>query len=132
MSQANPNPSGGGGALGLFAGFNVIAFVLVYLLVEETKQRSLEDLEQIYNVSKRTFVQYVATVHLPWVLRRWVMCSDEEKPELWDDATKEVTRPVEMVNMSRPGSPVVFSAQQDNGPQDLVGDGRPGPSIRYE
>ncbi|MBE3046349.1 MFS transporter [Candidatus Bathyarchaeota archaeon] len=133
VEKPEDNPPGGGGALGLFAGFNVVAFVLVYLFVEETKQRSLEDLEQIYNVPKRRFVRFQATVHLPWFLKRWFLCSDEKKPDFYEDDTKHVTRPAqEMIDMSPPGSPVVLSAQQDKGPQDPVGDGRPGSRGRYE
>ncbi|CAI4210954.1 unnamed protein product [Parascedosporium putredinis] len=86
---------GGGGALGLFAGLNVVAFILVYLLVEETKQRDLEDLEQIYAVPKREFARFQATVHLPWFLRRVFLCSQEPKPDLYDDTTGNVVPPDE-------------------------------------
>jgi hypothetical protein len=78
---------GGGGPLGLFAGFNVIAFLLVYFIVEETKQMSLEDLEQIYKVPKRDFAKFQATEYLPWILRRLLKLSNEEKPNLYDDNT---------------------------------------------
>ena len=123
----------GGGALGLFAGFNVVAFILVYLFVEETKQRSLEDLEQIYNVSKRKFARFQATVHLPWFLRRWFLCSDEAKPDFYDDTTKDVTRPEEeMVEMSPPGSPVAVLTAQDKRLWDVAEDERPGSRSRYE
>lgn len=124
------NPKGGGGALGIFSGFNVVAFVLIYFLVEETKQRSLEDLEQIYNVGKRKFARYQATVHLPYILRRWFLCSDEAKPDFYDDATKDVTRPdEEMAEMSPPGSP---AKHWDRGPYDVPVDDRPGSRSRYE
>lgn len=127
------NPSGGGGSLGLFAGFNAVAFVLVYLFVEETKQRSLEDLEQIYNISKRKFARFQATVHLPWFLRRWLLCSDEGKPDFYDDTTKDVTRPEEeMVGMSPPGSPVVVPGPQDRGFGNVAVDERPGSRSRYD
>lgn len=35
------------GALGLFAGLNVVAFVMIFLWVPETKQRTLEELDAI-------------------------------------------------------------------------------------
>lgn len=38
---------GNTGALGLFAGLNVVAFVMIFLLVPETKQRTLEELDSI-------------------------------------------------------------------------------------
>jgi hypothetical protein len=86
---------GGAGSLGLFAGLNVVALVMVFLLVEETKQRDLEDLDQIYRISKRQFMRYQATVNLPWLLK-WVFCLNTgEKPDFYEDATKDVTAPDE-------------------------------------
>jgi len=82
-----------GGDLGLFSGFNVLALIMVFLLVEETKQLDLEDLDQIYEVSKRKFAMFQATVHLPWILRKVFLCSDEEKPDFYNDTTIEVTPP---------------------------------------
>ena len=125
--------SGGGGALGLFAGFNAVAFVLVFLLVEETKQRSLEDLEQIYNISKRRFATFQATVQLPWFLKRWLLGAREEKPDFYDDSTKNVTSPdEEMMGPSPPGSPVGVLAPADRWTGDVVLDDRPGSRSRYE
>lgn len=56
---------GDGGSLGLFAGLNVIAFVLVLLLVEETKGRSLEELDLVFAVSKRRFMSFQIRKYLP-------------------------------------------------------------------
>ncbi|KAL1630739.1 hypothetical protein SLS54_000610 [Diplodia seriata] len=39
---------GNTGALGLFAGLNVLAFVMIFLWVPETKQRTLEELDSIF------------------------------------------------------------------------------------
>ena len=39
------------GAFGLYAGFNVVAFVMIFFLVPETKQRTLEELDYIFAVS---------------------------------------------------------------------------------
>ena len=86
---------GGAGSLGLFAGLNVVALVMVFLLVEETKQRDLEDLDQIYRVSKRKFARYQATVHLPWLLKRAFCLGAGDKPDFYEDATKDVTAPDE-------------------------------------
>ncbi|KAI0436780.1 hypothetical protein F4803DRAFT_556668 [Xylaria telfairii] len=75
----NLHPSG---SLGLFSGFNFIAFILVYLLVEETKELSLEDLSYVLNGSKRKFVRYqVAWVN--WFVRRYLMGNRENRaPEM--------------------------------------------------
>lgn len=127
------NAPGGGGALGLFSGFNLVAFIIIYFLVEETKQRSLEDLEQIYNVGKRKFARYQATVHLPYIFRRIFLRSDEARPDFYDDTTKDVTRPEEdLEEASPPGSPVGVTVNQDKGVWDVVVDDRPGSRSRYE
>ena len=76
---------GDGGCLGLFAGLNLLAFVLVFLLVEETKRRSLEDLDWIFAVPKRTFVRYQMQTYLPWFLRRYFIGVREDKPSLYED-----------------------------------------------
>ncbi|KAJ8126683.1 hypothetical protein O1611_g6954 [Lasiodiplodia mahajangana] len=70
------------GSLGLFSGLNFVAFILVYLLVEETKELSLEHLSYVLNGSKRKFVEY-QVARVGWFIRRYVMGNrDEEHPEL--------------------------------------------------
>ncbi|KEZ39179.1 hypothetical protein SAPIO_CDS9836 [Scedosporium apiospermum] len=131
--NSSGNPRGGGGALGLFAGFNVLAFVLVYLLVEETKQRDLEDLDQIYAVSKRKFAKFQATVHLPWFFRRVFTCSTDPKPDFYDDTTNTVIAPDVGArgDISPPGSPIPGAGSEDKGPIATVTDTRPGSGGRY-
>ncbi|KAI0483537.1 sugar transporter-domain-containing protein [Xylaria cf. heliscus] len=75
----NLHPSG---SLGLFSGFNFIALILVYLLVEETKELSLEHLSYVLNGSKREFVRHqVARVN--WFVKRYLMGNRGSKaPEL--------------------------------------------------
>jgi hypothetical protein len=60
------------GSLGLFSGFNVIAFFLVFLFVEETGQISLEDLDFIYNVPKREFWRHQVFKYLPWLFGTYI------------------------------------------------------------
>lgn len=77
---------GNPGTLGLFAGLNLVAFVLVFLLVEETKRRSLEDLDLVFAVPKRAFIRYQVFEYLPWFWRRYARGRrDEEKPSLYID-----------------------------------------------
>jgi hypothetical protein len=54
--------------LGLFSGFTVLAFLLVFLFVEETRKMSLEDLDFVYGVSKIKFMHYQVCKYLPWLL----------------------------------------------------------------
>lgn len=58
--------------LGAFAGFNLVAFVLVFLYVEETRLVSLEDLDFVYAVPKSVFWRFQAFTYLPWLLREYV------------------------------------------------------------
>lgn len=69
---------GHGGSLGLFAVFNIICFVMVFFLVEETKRRSLEELDQIFATPKADFMRFQAMKYLPWFLRRWLLCQHNE------------------------------------------------------
>ncbi|KAI0888075.1 uncharacterized protein GGS22DRAFT_197936 [Annulohypoxylon maeteangense] len=73
------------GSLGLFAGLNFVAFILVFLFVEETKRRSLEDLDLIFAFRKRDFVRHQLTKYLPWFFRRYVLRRRERKPLLYRD-----------------------------------------------
>jgi hypothetical protein len=75
-----------GGALGLFAGLNIVALVLVFLLVEETKRRSLEDLDLIFAVSKRKFMGFQIKRYLPWFIRHYFFGSFDAQPQFYHDA----------------------------------------------
>lgn len=74
-----------GGSLALFAGLNLLAFVLVFLFVEETKRRSLEDLDLVFAVRKRDFVRHQVSRYLPWFFRRYALGRAEDKPSLYVD-----------------------------------------------
>ncbi|UNI17455.1 hypothetical protein JDV02_003796 [Purpureocillium takamizusanense] len=76
---------GQAGSLGLFAALNVLALVLVFLLVEETKRRSLEDLDHIFAVSKRDFMRFQVTEILPWFLGKVLLRNKTKRPQLYKD-----------------------------------------------
>ncbi|KAF3059180.1 Hexose transporter HXT8 [Trichoderma lentiforme] len=73
------------GALGLFSGLNIVALVMVFLLVEETKRRTLEELDHIFAVSKRKFMRYQLFEYLPWLIQRYILGSPKPRPELYKD-----------------------------------------------
>jgi len=79
------NGLGDGGSLGFFAGLNILAFILVFFLMEETKGRSLEDLDLVFAVSKRRFMSFQVQEYLPWFIRRYILNKDESPPELYHD-----------------------------------------------
>ncbi|KAK1761997.1 hypothetical protein QBC33DRAFT_602390 [Phialemonium atrogriseum] len=75
-----------GGTLALFSGLNLVALALVFALVEETKRRSLEDLDLVFAVPKRAHVRYQLGTYLPWFARRYLLGRrGEEKPSLYVD-----------------------------------------------
>ncbi|KAK4152217.1 putative polyol transporter 1 [Chaetomidium leptoderma] len=61
------------GAFCLYAGFNVVALVMIFFWVPETKQRTLEELDYVFAVPTRQFAKYQLTVALPWFFKRWVL-----------------------------------------------------------
>ena len=53
------------GAFGLYAGFNVVAFVMIFFLVPETKQRTLEELDYIFAVSTQPPYRNFSMIAVP-------------------------------------------------------------------
>ncbi|KAK5221111.1 hypothetical protein LTR72_006670 [Exophiala xenobiotica] len=60
------------GAFGFFAGLNIVALVMIFLWVPETKQRSLEELDYIFAVPTRRFISYNMRTWLPWFVKRYI------------------------------------------------------------
>ncbi|GME39391.1 sugar transporter [Neofusicoccum parvum] len=72
------------GAFGFYAGLNVVALVLIFLFLPETKQRTLEELDYVFAVPTRTHASFQATKVLPWWTRRYVLGrKGEPEPELY-------------------------------------------------
>jgi MFS family permease len=61
------------GVFGFYAGTNIIALVMIFLWVPETKQRTLEELDYIFAVPTRTHMRYQLTKALPWWFNHWVL-----------------------------------------------------------
>lgn len=57
-----------------------MAFVLIVLLVEETKERSLESLDVIFRFPKSQFVSWQVRQYLPWFFKRYIF-RERPKPE---------------------------------------------------
>lgn len=69
------------GAMGFYAGLNIIAFCMIFLWVPETKQRTLEELDYIFGVPTKRFINYNFKVALPWWIQRWVFFNKNAKLE---------------------------------------------------
>ncbi|KAL2814236.1 hypothetical protein BDW59DRAFT_176517 [Aspergillus cavernicola] len=61
------------GAFGFYAGLNVIALIMIFFWVPETKQRTLEELDYIFAVPTRTHMRYQLFEVLPWWFKRYVL-----------------------------------------------------------
>jgi MFS family permease len=61
------------GAFGFYAGMNVLALIMIFFWVPETKERTLEELDYIFAVPVRTFAKYQVGTALPWWFKRWVL-----------------------------------------------------------
>ncbi|OJJ50259.1 hypothetical protein ASPZODRAFT_139573 [Penicilliopsis zonata CBS 506.65] len=64
------------GAFGFYAGLNVTAFVMIYLWVPETKQRTLEELDYVFAVPTRVHMHYQVFKALPWWFRKYIFRQD--------------------------------------------------------
>ncbi|KAF9766193.1 hypothetical protein IL306_001439 [Fusarium sp. DS 682] len=81
------------GTLGFFAGLNIVAFVLIFFFVEETKQLTLEELDQVFNNPKSRFAHYQLTKRLPFLSKRYLLWrKDVERPLAYDEWAMEDNR----------------------------------------
>merc|ERR1711964_394611 len=61
------------GAFGFYAGLNLIAWFLIFAFVRETKQLTLEELDQVFSVPTKTFLGYELKVQLPYFLKTSIL-----------------------------------------------------------
>lgn len=78
---AIPKTLGVVGAFCLYAGFNLVALVMIFLFVPETKQRTLEELDYVFAVSTHTFINYQLKVWLPLFVKHNVLLNKSAKLE---------------------------------------------------
>ncbi|GAB1739619.1 hypothetical protein NU219Hw_g4568t1 [Hortaea werneckii] len=60
------------GAFGFYAGLNVVAFLVIFFVVPETKKRTLEELDFVFGVPTTRHAAYQLKVWLPWWIQRYV------------------------------------------------------------
>ncbi|KAF2265552.1 sugar transporter-like protein [Lojkania enalia] len=60
------------GAFGFYAGLNIVALVMIFLFVPETKQRTLEELDYIFAIPTRRFISHQCGTVLPWWIQTYV------------------------------------------------------------
>ncbi|KAI6441159.1 hypothetical protein MCOR22_006724 [Pyricularia oryzae] len=69
------------GVFGFYAGLNVLALIMIFLWVPETKQRTLEELDYVFGSPTAKFINYQCTKALPWWFKRWVLFDRNAKLE---------------------------------------------------
>jgi hypothetical protein len=68
------------GAFAFYAGLNLIAWFLIFCFVRETKQLTLEEIDQVFSVPTKEFLAYETKTWLPYFIRRHVLRKNIEKP----------------------------------------------------
>ncbi|OTA94756.1 hypothetical protein M434DRAFT_29593 [Hypoxylon sp. CO27-5] len=66
-------------AFGLYAGLNMVAFLVIFLIVPETKQRTLEELDYIFGVPTSKHIAYQIKTWLPWWIKRYIFFQRDAK-----------------------------------------------------
>ncbi|KAF9484498.1 hypothetical protein BDN70DRAFT_872527 [Pholiota conissans] len=81
------------GAFGFYAGLNVMAFIMIFFLLPETKQRTLEELDYVFAVPTSKHVSYQWKRYLPYFFKRWILLhKDAELEPLYNfDEVESIT-----------------------------------------
>ncbi|KAH7402230.1 sugar transporter-like protein [Phaeosphaeria sp. MPI-PUGE-AT-0046c] len=74
------------GAFGFYAGLNLIAWGMIFCFVRETKQLTLEELDQVFSVPTSVYLKYETKVWLPYFFKRHIFRKNIPKPALLDTA----------------------------------------------
>lgn len=83
------------GVFCFYAGLNVVALVLIFLFVPETKQRTLEELDYVFAVPTHTHIAYQFRKALPYWFKRHVLMQKSARLEPlynFDDGIADETR----------------------------------------
>ncbi len=70
----------GTGAFGFYAGLNLIAWFMIFCFVRETKQLTLEEIDQVFSVPTKDFISHELTVWLPYFIKRHIFRKRIPKP----------------------------------------------------
>lgn len=68
------------GAFGFYAGLNLIAWFMIFCFVRETKQLTLEEIDQVFSVPTKQFLGYELKIWLPYFIKRHILRKKIVKP----------------------------------------------------
>ncbi|KAG6840947.1 hypothetical protein C0991_003131 [Blastosporella zonata] len=81
-----------GFAFGFYAGLNIVALVMIFFLMPETKQRTLEELDYVFAVPTSRHISYQAKTFLPYWIRRYVLFRKTKLEPLYNfDEVESIT-----------------------------------------
>jgi sugar porter (SP) family MFS transporter len=69
------------GTFGFYAGMNMVAFFMIFFLLPETKQRTLEELDFVFAVPTSKHISYQTKTFLPYFVKRWILFQSDAKLE---------------------------------------------------
>ncbi|KAK5113653.1 hypothetical protein LTR62_003280 [Meristemomyces frigidus] len=61
------------GAFGFYAGLNLIAWVMIFCFVRETKQLTLEEIDQVFQVPTSVYIKHELTKSTPYFIKRYFL-----------------------------------------------------------
>ncbi|WRT68189.1 uncharacterized protein IL334_005164 [Kwoniella shivajii] len=78
---------GGPGTFGFYTGTNILAFCLAFLFMRESKQLTLEELDQVFSVPTSVYISYQFKKWIPWAFKRYVLFNRraELEPLFYED-----------------------------------------------
>nr|POE74324.1 polyol transporter 5 [Quercus suber] len=68
------------GAFGFYAGLNLLAWFMIFCFVRETKQLTLEEIDQVFSVPTSQYLRHEGTVWLPYFIKHHIFRRDVPKP----------------------------------------------------
>jgi hypothetical protein len=66
--------------VGFYAGLNLIAWGMIFCFVRETKQLTLEEIDQVFSVPTSQFISHETKVFLPYFFKRHILRKNIPKP----------------------------------------------------
>lgn len=58
----------------------MIAFGMIFCFVRETKQLTLEEIDQVFSVPTSTFIKHEATITVPYLFQHYILRRKIERP----------------------------------------------------
>ncbi|KAF4119391.1 Sugar (and other) transporter [Geosmithia morbida] len=68
------------GAFGFYAGLNLIAWFMIFCFVRETKQLTLEELDQVFSIPTKEYIHHELTEEVPYFFNRTILRRKVPKP----------------------------------------------------